>query len=305
MKLSRATSLILVFWLVGCQTSTLTYTTHRAVDDFESRYPFLDRPFPVVGSVPLFEVLQELEAKELVLYHPAQGAVLTTSYQAQGVVRVRDLIAAIETAEGWTFDPATKRFEVAVATHPMDQPDAFGRRGPGVAGVERTARGSVSVEFRFRSVNLGASIGSGSGLNGSATLEEFAGSIPEGVQAQWSSTEERSYFEGIESPQGVSGVVVNTQRQTVEAGLEFSALAARLPGQNFRVTGSLQISTFDGTGLDRNVISLPVQADAKLNTWVRLVRIRGADATAQAVWKHFNGNVGLTADAIDLEIRVE
>ena len=305
MRLLRATSLILLLSLVGCTQSTSTYATPPARENYESRFPFLDQPFPVQGSVPLFRVLQELEAKEWVLWHPHERADLVQAFQAQGVVRVRDLISAIETAEGWTFDPGTKRFCVAVATHPIDQPDAFGRKAPGVAGAETSTRGSVSIEFRFRSVNLGLSAGSGGGVNSGATLEEFAGSIPEGVQADWSSTTERSYFNGVESTVGLSNTVVNTNRETVQAGLQFSALAARLPGQNFRVTGTLQVSTFSGSGLDRNVISLPVQADAKLNTWVRLVRIRGADATVQAVWKHFNGTIGASADAIDLEIRVE
>jgi hypothetical protein len=164
-------------------------------------------------------------------------------------------------------------------------------------------RGVLSIQFRFRRVSLGLST---DGANGAVTLEEFAGSIPEGVQAQWSSTQERSYFEGVQSPSSSNAnVVVNTSRQTVSAGLQFAALGARLPGQHFRLTGSLEVSTFSGDNLDRQVLSLPVEVDGSLAQWTRLVRIRGADASMQAFWKHFNGSLGATADAIDLEVRCE
>jgi hypothetical protein len=263
---------------------------------------FLDKPFQAVGGVPLWRVLQELERQEVVLWHPPVRASQVVAWSAQGTVRVRDAIAAVESAEGWVFDPTNKRFGVAQATHSVDSPDAFGRVSPGADRAPLTRRGALSVSFRFRQLSAGLQA-DGASLLG--TLEEFSGTLPDGVRKSFEVTQERTYFNGVNTTGASTVVTVNTELQTRQAGMQFDVLAGRLPGMSFRLEGTLSVSAFSGSDLSRSVVSLPVDVDGKRGEWVHLCRIRGVDASVQALFKGFKVSGGGEVDGVDLEVRVD
>lgn len=282
------------------------YATRTVRDDSGSRFPVLDQPIQIAGPVPLFKVLADLVHKEYVRNYPRSRGDLLQSFEAAGTVRVRDLVSTLEVSQGWVYDPSTRDFYPATATHPVDDPDSFGRPAPGADRADLNRRGSVAISFRFRRCDAGIST---SDLTAGATLEEFSGSMPEGVRGKWQVINTKSYVQGVESAQGVSGVVVNTQLQQVEAGLQFDALAARLPGQSFRVNGNLTISSFTGTNYDTTNITVPVDCDGKLGQWCRLVRLRGADFAFSMIFSRFLNRMHASASAdltgVDLEVRVE
>jgi len=214
-----------------------------------------------------------------------------------------DVINFIEEQEGWVYDEPTTSFSVATATHSLDSPDSFGRATSGQR-VPTVVRPTVRLSFKFRRLEAGASQAD---VNAGATLDEFHMSMPEGVQTAWNSSTDRSYFEGVTAPSSGQSqpVVVNTNLKTVSSGIILNCITARLPGGSFRVDGSLEISAFTGTNLDKSVLSFPLNIDGPRGQWVRTVSFLAGDIAGDLPFKNWHGTLNATGEVLELLIRVD
>jgi hypothetical protein len=165
----------------------------------------------------------------------------------------------------------------------------------------------LRICFRFRRASAALSVvPNGGDLAGGGYQDIFfSGSVPAGVNSNWVKTEERSYFEGVTSASSDKPEVVQTQRKTVQSGLQLQALAARLPGGMFRIDGTLTISSFVGTGLNRAVADLPLQVDGPRGQWVRCLLIRGGDLAAELAIERVSLNATAGGDALEVSVLVE
>jgi hypothetical protein len=144
-------------------------------------------------------------------------------------------------------------------------------------------------------------------VSAGASETKFFATVPDGVRASWVSATERSYFEGVRDPASpvASDRQVETARRTVEGGLRFDAICARLPGLGFRIDGNLEVSSFVGTGLDRAVVTFPIQLDGPRHEWVRTVVVCGRDASADVAFRQFGAELAGSGDFIELLVRVD
>lgn len=293
----------------GCQGSGhSTYHTERLRSATTSP-SWMEAHFPGSGAIPERQLLLDLKRREVLTDHPPPRYADSTIFLSEGS-RVKDVIDGIESREKWVYDERARDFYEASATHPIDGPDSFGRRTAETA-VPTSSRRIVSVGFRFRRITGGGTASSsdawgGVAVSASGAQTVFFASVPDGVEASWSSTNERSYYEGVRDPAG-SGLdrQVETARRVVEAGLQFAATTARLPGYRARISGQLSISAFAGRALDRSVIACPVEMDLPRGTWVRIMAISGADAGADVALRHFGFVLSGTADYVQVEVRVD
>lgn len=212
------------------------------------------------------------------------------------------MINLIELKTGWIYDSNALRFLPARATHSADAPDTFGAPAADSV-VSREPRPIVALGVRFRRVSANAqNFGGSFGADGGVVLQHFEASIPEGVQALWSSGQERGFFEGVTSTEGSSQV--NTVRRVVTSGLDVTALVARLPGGSARIDGQLSISSFEGGSPDRTVLSVPMQIDGPRNEWLPIVRLRGLDGRAVLALKGVGIQLGGGVSDVLVEVRV-
>lgn len=286
----------LVMLLSGCSViGGRTYESGPRPADTSLGFPALLKPAELSGGVPALRALDSLRDQGLVLEYPP-GLLLSETLVVRSGVRWLDVVSEVERVMGWVYDPQLKRFFNAMATHPVDAPDAFGRVQAGVA-VDRGARPMFALGLRFVRVS-GSLADRGAQLG--AVLSEFHASVPDGVQASWQSVQERSYMEGIQqsTTQGPGGIV-QTSRRTVNAGLSVQALASRLPGSKFRVQGTLEISSFTGETMDKASVSVPLELDGPRYQWIKVLSISGADLGVSALWRHFglSGKTVLGASA--------
>jgi len=291
--------------LSGCWAAVgSTYKSEGSRGDYTSLHPELQEVVPAVGRLPVGVVLLYLAKRGVALGQPPIEAIPNDTIDtSSGSVTVSDCIRQIELAFNWVYEPSTKRFYRAWATHSVDSPDAFGR--PAVEGsrapLER--RPLLSVGFRFRRLDLGL-VSHPSGASAGINLTELAATIPDGVRGEWDSVEERGYFNGITGAGNVQTTVATT-RQTVDAGVQFSALAARLPGSCFRIDGALVISTFVGSGLDRSTLTVPLQLDGPRGEWVRAFIVRGGEGSASAALRGLGFQLSASASAVELSVKVD
>ncbi len=271
--------------------------------DLLSRMDSLQAVLPVSGRVPIAELVLELRRADLIAAYPPSGmrsGIPIEFITSSGDTRACDAIRAVEEACGWVFDIATSSFYVARATHSDDEPDAFGR--PGVEQrVPLGMRPMVQVSFRFR--RLGASLTSDE-FSGGGDGTVFTASLPDGIKEEWSKVSERSFFEGVRDANSDNPAVVETSRKIVESGVQVQAIAARLPGGNFRLDGRLQLSSFTGKTLDRAVVDFPLQVDGPRGRWCRTLVIKGADAGARVAFRQFDIDPGASVEALELAVMV-
>lgn len=264
----------------------------------------------VAGILPLQQALQELIRLEVVRGYPA-GQLPEVSFQVWETTRCRDLVKVIEEQCGWIWDSDSRTFYLALATHTADRPDSFGRP----QNLERaplSRRPLLRLHFRFRryaaSIFAQSTLTDLAGATGSVVGTSFTAICPDGLETTWSSTSERSYFEGVRDPADTGGLnrQVTTSRKTVSAGLQVSLLVARLPGNGFRIDGELEVASFSaGSGLDRNVIRFPLGLDAERGKWITTVLIRSADLSATVALRNFGIDLGASGDVVGLEVLID
>jgi len=308
MKSSLA--ILWVIFLSGCWVpSGWTYRQAVAAGESTVQDPSLSKPVKVYGVVELPAAMRELVRLELVRGYPP-GDLLGAGIACDESTRAADLIRTIEVRKGWVYDPTLKIFYVASATHLIDAPDGFGRvTSENPAPVTR--RPMLSVQFRFRRVSAGAKAGFGGafsgdlGGNAGLTATTFSACLPEGVRKQIAVQSTRTYYEGVQSPEANDTPVVRTELKSVASGLSFDVLAARLPGELFRMQGDLSISAFVGTGLDQSTVQLPIEVDGPRHQWVSYIVIRGGDMGMDAAFRHFGVNLSGSADQIECQVRVD
>jgi hypothetical protein len=140
------------------------------------------------------------------------------------------------------------------------------------------------------------------GANGQVV--EFGASIPAGVQASWSSSTERSYFAGLTST--ATGETVETDRGAVTAGVDYSGVVGLLPGGLARVDGQLSVSSFVGSiGLDRSVVSIPIQADMPRGSWWSVFSLRQVDGSLRLAFERMGLKFGAGVSSVLVQVRVE
>ena len=283
----------------GCQAfrGGTSYSTDPPA--IEHALPSTDRPMPtgLVGDVPLPLVLLALEVSR----YPDDPDLPSISVRVDPSFNKRDLIFQTEVETGWVYDAGTNSFVRFYATSTLDGPDAFGR--PSRRSVPLDARPSARLSVRL--VNLGIATAFDAGklapVDLSVSLQEIAVSVPDGVFSTWSSTENRTYREGAVQPIGNSPVVETTLK-TRSAGIQLSALCARLPGGKARIDGTVTISSFT-TGLDTADVTVPLQLDIPRGSWIRIYRTRTVGASATILLRAFGATAA--AGQVALEVRVD
>jgi hypothetical protein len=207
----------------------------------------------------------------------------------------------VEVTCGWVYDGEAREFNAAVATHAVDEPDAFGRPTNTLDRASLLRRGMVRFQFRF--VRLSAGTQNVSDVGVGAEFDRYSVTMPEGVLKAWDSTESRGYFEGTTA--GLTATSVSTTRRTVQAGIQLQAMAARLPGGKCRVSGTLSVSSFKDTGLDTSQIDIPIEFDGVQGQWARIYVSEGLSGDAGIALRRLNLHLSAAGSAVALEIRVD
>lgn len=297
---AAAIALALTLWAgSGCGVWTSGKETAPTLSpDFPTG--LLAKPATVAGALPLQLLLQQLQSHELLVQYPP-GPTDQSVDVLQGS-RWYDVCLAVERATGWIYDTDTKRFLAPAATHSVDTPDAAGR-----AETDRrlslSRRQQITLRWRFARI-AGNVTEDGGGVNGQAI--DFAASVPQGVFASWSVTQERSYYEGVTDPANPNAdTVVRTTKRVVNAGLQYGGLAAVLPGGGCRLDGILSISTFTGLSTDRSVVNVPLQLDGERGKWMRVMVLNTGDAGIRMSFRALGLNLGASADRVVILARID
>lgn len=286
-----------------------TYMTETVLGDLSSPIRKGNVSARAEGFVEPRQLLQILLREEVVQSWP-DGPVTGPAMYCDQTTRLADVIRGLERSQSWVYDPLSESFYVATATHSADGPDAFGR-ATASDRVPVQRRAAVAVWFKFRKVSAGASVGIGHGrnqtLSAGAGETTFCASVPDGVPSRWDRSTERSYFEGVRDPAAGGADVrqVETQRRVVSSGLAFEAITARLPGGAFRIDGKLEISAFVGRGLDRTVVTTPIQLDGPRHEWLRTLVISGGDVAGDVAFRHFGLDTSATTDSLEVLVKVD
>jgi hypothetical protein len=251
------------------------------------------------GEVPIPMVISELRLREVLRSLPVAAWPEGTIKRVE-TLTVAEAVLEIERRSGWVYDPDTRAFYAAGATHPVDAPDAFGRL-TSEDPASRVVRPMLCLRVRFWRVNGGLSQ---TGVNVGGAYQEFSISLPDGVQKTWQSSSERSFFNGV-SNVSATGTTVNTTRESVQAGIIITGMAARLPGGLARCTADLEVSTFTGSGVDKAELRVPIEFDGARAKWVKVASYIGADASAQLVFRHLGLSLSATGEAGEVWIRID
>lgn len=252
------------------------------------------------GEVPLAKVLAEGRRRELVNGWPDRPTVTGKTVRVEAKSRWGEVFNQIEDLNGWSYDSTSRRFLFRSATHPLDGPDDFGDSHSDNP-VRLDPRLTYAVRVRF--VSGGFSLGIQE-IGSSIQWVEFAASVPAGVQSSWGSSAERSYTNGVQSAEG-SGSTVATTRGTAGAGFSFMGMAGGLSAGFIRMTGQIEVSSFaSSAGLDRSVVTLPVDADIPRYTWVCIMKLSTVDANVSASLGKLAG-LGAGVNAVSVFVRVD
>jgi hypothetical protein len=296
-----AWAILLAIISSGCaRPSVSTFQTDPKLAPLLSLSPKLRRAADIMGEVSLQAALRQLVSVEVLVDYPPISDP-SAKVIISPLARILDVVKEVETVTGWVYDSDRLAFDVASATHTMDNPDAFGR--PQSEQVPRSSRAIVRVEFRFRRVAAGVSLDPRNFLSADGTLTTFSASVPDGVDATWATTDERGYFDAVQGTDGATSQI-RTTRRTVSSGIQMTALTSRLPGQIFRIDGTLEVSAFTGSQLDRSVISVPLQLDGPRYVWVPVFRTSSLDASLKTALRGRGVTADLSGSDVLLELRV-
>lgn len=236
-----------------------------------------DAPAPVIGGeIPLAIILQHLKTSGALTNWPPIDPDHPAIFNIAKGSRLADLVFGVERQTGWIYDPASRSFQTAYATSTVDSPDHAGR----VSSTDRLdlkVRRMIAVAVAIGDIRSDLFVTRWSdltaGVGASARMWRF--STPAGVRGEWNSGEERGYSEGVVL-QGNNAAVATT-RSTAQSGFIVRGLASALPGGWARADLELELSAFtSSTGLDRRVITMPMQLDLPAGIFVRVGAIDSA-----------------------------
>lgn len=295
--------------LSGCTRPVgLTYRTPAGPPSVSSSLALKsDHLAGAVGSLDPAGLLGLLIKSELLVEYPTTELV-GEPFLCRPETRIKDIIRALEIRENWVYDPSSRAFYAAIATHTLDDPDAFGRQ-TSKNPVPLGRRPVVAVSIRFQNESGAASISSGSPFTAAANLSgqgrtiEFG--VPDGIVSSWSDTEDRTYYEGVRDPSSDLTRQVNTTLRHLSAGVQTTLLVARLPGDGFRVDGTLTVASFVGAGLEQKSVTVPLQLDGPRHQWLQIFASEGRDRSGEISINDFAASVGLGRDNVFILIRVD
>lgn len=306
MKFLPAMSLaVCLLALSGC--GGLMSPTPAGDEPFPLQSPDLARVPELAGLVPLPRVLTQARVAGVVLSAPDR---LVRGYAYQIPCSPKDdwwaILQKVELATSSVYDAGQKRLMDPTATHPLDGPDEAGRATAGER-LGLSTREIVRMRFRFARVGAGVGVNTAADkslieVSGGGNAIDFAAVIPAGVQRTWAVQSERTYFERITNTD--SGETFETTRQTVPAGVDFTGMAGALPGGFFRMTATLSVSSFEAD-LNRTVVEVPLDIDARRGEWVKVFQFRAANANLRATLKEFGLNLTAGGEIVAVLVRVD
>lgn len=266
-----------------------------------------DRLVGAAGELEPAALIGLLLKQEVLLGYPASDLV-GAPFVCQTQTRVSDIIRAVEVRMGWVYDPGTMRFYEAAASHTLDKPDEFGRITNRVDPVSLARRPIIAVSFRFirGSAGVVGHASSGWTASGSAETSErvISFSVPDGVQKTWERVETRTYYDGTTTATASNPVTTNTLKQ-MSAGLTVSLLAARLPGDAFRMDGTFTVSSFTGQNLNQDSFSIPIQIDGPRHQWAQVFASEGNDKSLSVGINRFIADGALGGDNVYVLVRAD
>lgn len=305
---------VAIMWMAclsGCTVPAgSTYRTGAVVAESSSLIPEAEVAVGALGALEVPALLGILIKREIVVGYPAadlQGPPLVCGRET----RVKDVVRAVEVRMGWIYDPARKRFYRAIPTHSIDQPDSFGRIGNLTNPAELEPRPVLALAFRLikRSAGLSGQLGdvNTAGVNGAKEYRVVTVAAIDGVQLDWADSSSHSYYNGVVDPSnGSANRLVNTDLRTVSAGVSIHCIAARMPGDLFRIDGQLTLSAFNGQGIGgQDTITVPLQMDGPRHRWLRLFCSEGNDGAFKATLTKSEGSASVGADCIWVEVRAD
>jgi hypothetical protein len=264
------------------------------------RPPSWNQAAQVVGDVPAVKVGEELVRAELVDDIPVQMLHDPKPLPVPQHAKVGDLVRLVEYTYSMTYDQDDKIFRRAVATSDVDSPDAAGR-ATAEDRVDFLRRQTMVLRVCFVHGALGATYNAGSL---SADHVEFAASVPAGVRRPWINVStERSSFDTLTDTN--SGRTFNTKRTVVPSGVQFDGMVAPLYDGCFRITGNLSVSTFNGNGVDRSIVTDPVEVDGLRGIWLLTTRYRSMSAGLAASLRGIGLKVNGGDDEVAVFVRVD
>lgn len=274
------------FWMIlltGGASWTLTGCSGQSLyrQDKSSAFTVsakLDVPAGVTGEIPTIEALEFLRKQGVLKAWPSKnpsGSILDIPPKA----KLWFLVNEIERQQSWIYDQEAERFVTATATHVVDSPDQAGRINTDWP-LERDIRLVMSFRIRFVAYNGNLDLMQ---ISAQGTYLEFGCSVPCGVTSTWSSSQERSIYSDIKSTQ--NNYALGQSRETVSSGVTYTGVGGYLIGGRARLCGSLQISSFVGSGVDRSTITIPIDNDMSRREWACLFVLRQIDGNARLAFK--------------------
>lgn len=213
------------------------------------------------------------------------------------------IIKKIETICSVTYDAKTKSFREATATHSVDAPDAAGR-STSERPLSQQLRQMIAVKFRFVRGNAGLAFDPVS-LSASGSMIQQQIIVPAGQSGSFGSADdERYYYEQAVTTSTSTPGVINTERKTDRAGVLFEGVAGVLPGGNFRINATLEVSTFGGDG-SKSQVQVPVNYDGERGKWHQIFDFRAGSAALQAKLRGMGLNIKGSADLVMVFVRVD
>jgi hypothetical protein len=298
--------LAIVCWISLSVISGCKVSTYQAVErsqEYPSESLHLKGVPGLAGAVPTAMVLGAAKAAGVVTRAPRHlWADLKTPVALSNKDDWAAILRKIEYVHSLVYDPVERALYPATATHGVDAPDDAGR-ATADDPLSLARRQMVSLKFRFQRVGGNAVVSEdaiGAGANGSRI--EFAASLPAGVQRNWEIATERSYFDRVTDTE--SGRTFDTDRQTESAGVQFDGMASRLPGGFFRLQANLSVSAFE-RGLDRSVVTVPLDLDGWRGEWVKVFQFQTVSAGLRASFKGMGLNLNAGGDQVAVYARVD
>lgn len=308
--MSLRLAILLTALLSGCSARTgLTYRTEEGNPAVSSSLALqADRPAGALGLVEVSGLVGLLIKSELLETFPPAELADGQPYLCTPHTRVKDVIRALEIRMQWVYDPSSKAFYDARATHSVDNPDAFGRLSSDDPAT-LTRRPALALSFRFQNRSGGIS----ASINGNVTAGATVGGVGrtvelvalDGVRTAWQDSESRTYFEGVRDPTGEADREVSTNLKSVASGVSVDVLAARLPGNGFRIDGTISFSSFTGEGLGQKTLSVPLQLDGPRHQWLQIFASEGSDRQLQAAMNPFTASGAFGQDSVFVLIRID
>lgn len=297
---------VLPLGVLGCMGSMSP--TPAGSDDYPLGSALLQGRSQLAGSVPLKVVLEHLVRAKVLAGAPWWlRADFGKPVEVAPVDSYWDILKKIEYTYGLVYNAESRTLVQPVATHSVDAPDAAGRLTNRETPLGWATRDMVWLRFRFVRGSAGVSFdGSNLTIDAAGDYIDTANQVPAGVHKAWGNiTSERGYTVGEVTTQTGSSQLIPTTRQSVQAGIQYDGIAAPLPGGKFRCESTLSVSTFDGTGLDRSVVSIPIDCDGERSKWHEVFRMYNLSANLTAAFRRLGLKLGASGETVRIFVRVD